>query len=135
MRGTIDAVRRELGVDGLVERYPTEYGMSVDGLPGKEGALWLCSFWLADALAVTGRHEEAAQLFDAGTLNRRLVLQNDVVFGSVNANRAHYDAAAHTLSAADPVWLACLTTRRVPLDSWVDGLQQPDDVKVVVDLG
>lgn len=73
---------------------------------------------------------------DAGAVNRRLVLQNDVVFGSVNANRAHYDAAADALSAADPVWLSGLITRRVPLESWVDGLQQqPDDVKVVVDLG
>ena len=72
---------------------------------------------------------------DASAVNRRLVLENDVVFGSVNANRSHYDLAAARLSAADPVWLAGLITRRVPLDSWVDGLQhQPDDVKVVVDL-
>lgn len=73
---------------------------------------------------------------DAGTLNRHLVLQNDVVFGSVNANRADYDAAARALSAADPAWLAGPITRRVPLEAWVDGLrQQPADVKVVVDLG
>jgi len=73
VRGTIDAVRRELSVDGLVERYPTEHGTSVDGLPGKEGAFLRCSFWLADALAVTGRREEATQLFE-----RLVALTNDV---------------------------------------------------------
>lgn len=72
---------------------------------------------------------------DAGAVNRRLVLENDVVFGSVNANRSHYDAAADALSAADPAWLSGLITRRVPLGSWIDGLRhQADDVKVVVDL-
>ena len=70
---TIDAVRRELAVDGFVERYPTQHGLSVDGLPGKEGAFLLCSFWLADALALTGRTEEATELFE-----RLLALTNDV---------------------------------------------------------
>ncbi len=36
---------------------------------------------------------------DAGALNRDLVLENDVVFGSVNANRRHYEAAAEALAA------------------------------------
>jgi GH15 family glucan-1,4-alpha-glucosidase len=71
--GTIDAVQRELSVDGFVERYPTQQGTSVDGLPGKEGAFLLCSFWLADALALTGRTEEATALFE-----RLLGLTNDV---------------------------------------------------------
>ncbi len=73
VRGTIDAVQRELGVDGFIMRYPTEHVTSLDGLPGKEGTFLLCSFWLADALAVTGRHEEAAQLFE-----RLVALTNDV---------------------------------------------------------
>lgn len=72
---------------------------------------------------------------DAGAVNRRLVLENDVVFGSVNANRSHYGAAGDALAAADPAWLSGLVTRRVALESWADGLRrQPGDVKVVVDL-
>jgi len=72
---------------------------------------------------------------DLGLLNRRIVLENDVVFGSVNANRRHYEGAARALAAADPAWLARLVTRRVPLDRWNEALApQPDDVKVVLDL-
>ena len=73
---------------------------------------------------------------DAGELNRTLVLENDVVFGSVNANRRHYEAAAAALAAADRGWLERLITRRVPLDRWAEALQrEPGDVKVVVELG
>jgi threonine dehydrogenase-like Zn-dependent dehydrogenase len=72
---------------------------------------------------------------DAGAINRELVLDNDVVFGSVNANRAHYAAAADALAKADHDWLARLITRRAPLDRWHDALERrPDDVKVVVDF-
>ncbi|MDQ6840252.1 MAG: theronine dehydrogenase, partial [Actinomycetota bacterium] len=72
---------------------------------------------------------------DAGLLNRRLVLGNDVVFGSVNANRRHYEAGARALAAADREWLARLVTRRVPLSSWQEAYQrQPGDVKVVLDV-
>jgi GH15 family glucan-1,4-alpha-glucosidase len=62
VRGTVDAVRRELTEDGLVYRYATaaEEG-TVDGLPGKEGAFLPCSFWLVDALAATGRVGEAGR--------------------------------------------------------------------------
>src|SRR3546814_17279243 len=42
--GTIEAVQRELSVDGFIERYPTSTGTSVDGLPGREGAFLLCTF-------------------------------------------------------------------------------------------
>ena len=69
-------------------------------------------------------------------LNRNIVLENDVVFGSVNANRRHYEAAAAALAAADRAWLERLITRRVPLDSWHDALTRQDhDIKVVVELG
>ena len=72
---------------------------------------------------------------DPGALNRELVLENEVVFGSVNANRRHYQAAAAALAKVDPGWLERLITRRVPLDRWSDALQRrPDDVKAVIDL-
>lgn len=71
--GTIDAVQRELTVDGFVERYPTGAAEGVDGLPGREGAFLLCTFWLADALALSGRVKESTELFE-----RLLGLANDV---------------------------------------------------------
>ena len=72
---------------------------------------------------------------DIGTLNRRMVLDNDAVFGSVNANRAHYEMAAKGLARADKSWLAKLITRRVPLDRWSEALERrPDDIKVVIDF-
>ncbi|WP_330451938.1 MULTISPECIES: glycoside hydrolase family 15 protein [unclassified Streptomyces] len=71
--GTVDAVREELGSGaGLVRRYSTD-GPSIDGLPGGEGAFLACSFWLADALRMTGRTDEATELFE-----QLLDLRNDV---------------------------------------------------------
>lgn len=72
---------------------------------------------------------------DAAGLNRLMVLENDVVFGSVNANRRHYEAAADALAKADISWLDRLITRRVPLRRWADALdRQPTDVKAVIDF-
>jgi GH15 family glucan-1,4-alpha-glucosidase len=71
VRSTVDAIRRELTEDGLVLRYSTETG--VDRLPPGEGCFLPCSFWLADALLVTGRRDEAHALFE-----RLLGLCNDV---------------------------------------------------------
>ncbi|MFD5116764.1 MULTISPECIES: glycoside hydrolase family 15 protein [unclassified Streptomyces] len=70
--GTVDAVRTELGHEGLVRRY-TAQGPELDGLPGGEGTFLVCSFWMADALHMTGRTEEAEELFE-----RLLSLRNDV---------------------------------------------------------
>ncbi|MFI6683327.1 glycoside hydrolase family 15 protein [Streptomyces sp. NPDC050485] len=70
--GTVDAVRAELGTSGFVRRYSTD-SATVDGLPGGEGTFLVCSFWLADALRLTGREEEARELFE-----RLLALRNDV---------------------------------------------------------
>jgi threonine dehydrogenase-like Zn-dependent dehydrogenase len=73
---------------------------------------------------------------DAGGLNRELVLDNDAVVGSVNANLRHYQAAADALAAADGDWLERLITRRVPLEQAADAFEAADDdVKVVVTLG
>jgi GH15 family glucan-1,4-alpha-glucosidase len=58
--GTIEAVRRTLGAGGpLLYRY-----RGPDGLPGDEGAFLPCSFWLVEALALTGRRDEARDLFE-----------------------------------------------------------------------
>jgi len=72
---------------------------------------------------------------DAGSINQSMVLGNDVVFGSVNANRRHYETAAGALSQADPTWLARLITRRVPLENWQDALKRRStDVKPIITL-
>jgi GH15 family glucan-1,4-alpha-glucosidase len=71
--GTVDAIARELTIDGLVMRYRTEADVSVDGLPPGEGVFLPCSFWLADAWAEMGRRDEAVRLFE-----RLLALRNDV---------------------------------------------------------
>jgi glucose 1-dehydrogenase len=72
---------------------------------------------------------------DLGAVNRTMVLDNDTVFGSVNANRKHYEDAAAALQQANKSWLARLITRRVPPEQWTQALvQQPDDIKVVVDF-
>jgi glucose 1-dehydrogenase len=70
---------------------------------------------------------------DTGALNRELVLENNVVFGTVNANRLHYDQAAAALLRADPVWLDRLITRSVPLERWQEALERRSgDVKTVI---
>lgn len=74
--------------------------------------------------------------FDIGGFNRTVVLENHVVFGTVNANRRHYRAAAEALAKADREWLARLITRRVPLIRWQEAFERRDgDIKVVVDFG
>ena len=71
--GTVDAVRAALGHDGFVRRYDTAADTPVDGLPGAEGTFLACSFWLVDALHMTGRTKEARVLFE-----RLVGLANDV---------------------------------------------------------
>lgn len=72
---------------------------------------------------------------DVGALNRDAVLENTVVFGSVNANRRHYAAAVQALEQADQAWLKGLITRRVPLARFAEAFERrEEDVKVVLDL-
>jgi len=68
-------------------------------------------------------------------LGRTMVLENDVVFGTVNANRRHYAMAAEALAAADQDWLGMMITRRVPLSAWADAFERrAGDVKTVIDF-
>lgn len=100
---------------------------------------------IRDCLAQTGRngiiclaglssagHEEP---LDIGFINRTMVLENQVLFGAVNANRMHYEAAAAALKTADRRWLSGLITRRVPLSRWSEAVEKrPGDIKVVVEF-
>jgi GH15 family glucan-1,4-alpha-glucosidase len=71
MRGTVELIQRELTDGPFVYRYPR--AQNVDGLPAGEGAFLLCSFWLANNLALQGCHAEAR-----GILEQMLDLRNDV---------------------------------------------------------
>ncbi len=72
---------------------------------------------------------------DLGGLNRSMVLENEAIVGSVNANRRHYELAADSLAQADPDWLRKLVTRKVPLADWRHAIdRKPDDVKVVIEI-
>jgi threonine dehydrogenase-like Zn-dependent dehydrogenase len=73
---------------------------------------------------------------DAGLLNRSLVLANQAIVGSVNANRRHYEAAAAALARADHGWLERLVNRTVPIANFSEAYaREADDVKVVIEIG
>jgi threonine dehydrogenase-like Zn-dependent dehydrogenase len=72
---------------------------------------------------------------DPGKLNREIVLENDAIVGSVNANLRHYAQAAEALARADLDWLQRLVTRRVKLADFAQAFDaEEEDVKVVLDL-
>ncbi len=73
MRSTVDAIRRDLTVDGLVTRYRPQLDGGVDGIAEGEGVFLACSFWLVEVLALQGEHNQARELFE-----RLLDLRNDV---------------------------------------------------------
>jgi GH15 family glucan-1,4-alpha-glucosidase len=101
VRGTIAAIEGELLVDGFVLRYDTS--QTDDGLPPGEGAFLACTFWLADAYALTGRYDEARALFE-----RLLSLRTDLGLLS-----EEYDVGARRLVGNFPQafsHIALLTT-------------------------
>jgi threonine dehydrogenase-like Zn-dependent dehydrogenase len=128
---------RDLGGTYHVRRLPEEF--TADIVIECTGALTV----IADAMkrasvdgivCLTGVSNSGHPLpFDFGSFNRTMVLGNVVTFGSVNANKKHYEMAAGTLAKADRGWLERLITRRVPLDKWQDAFRsRPEDIKVVL---
>ena len=86
-------------------------------------------------VCLTGVAPRRSLTVDIGEINNEIVLENDVVFGSVNANRRHFEQAAGALEQADRDWLGRLVTRRIPLERWSDALDKgDDDIKVVVEF-
>jgi threonine dehydrogenase-like Zn-dependent dehydrogenase len=70
---------------------------------------------------------------DVGALNLNIVLQNEIIFGSVNANRQHYTQAAAALAKADLNWLNALITRKVPFKDWQSGfVKEKLDIKNIL---
>jgi GH15 family glucan-1,4-alpha-glucosidase len=86
IRGTIEAVERELLQDGFLLRYRT-HEEGVDGLPPGEGVFLPCSFWLVDCYELLGRHDDAHALFE-----RLIGIANDIGLLS-----EEYDPAAGRL--------------------------------------
>jgi GH15 family glucan-1,4-alpha-glucosidase len=71
VKGTVEAIERELMSAGLVKRYETS--KVEDGLPAGEGVFLACSFWMVSALKAVGRVKDARALFA-----RLLKMTNDV---------------------------------------------------------
>lgn len=91
------------------------------------------------ALALTGvtsGHREIA--IDANAINASMVLENHVVIGSVNADRAHYEQAVRDLTAWETRWpglTARLITARYPLERFREALApSAADIKRVVEV-
>jgi threonine dehydrogenase-like Zn-dependent dehydrogenase len=87
-------------------------------------------------MCFTGVSSAGAEFtFDPGLFNRNMVLQNSVLFGSVNANRRHYELAAQALAGADRRWLADLITRQAAIGQWSEAYtRRPDDIKTVLNF-
>jgi threonine dehydrogenase-like Zn-dependent dehydrogenase len=76
---------------------------------------------------------DAADTLRIASFNQAMVLANQVVFGSVNANRRHYEAGARALADADRNFLEAMMTRKVPLERWHEAYEKRSgDVKTVL---
>ncbi|GAA5165523.1 glycoside hydrolase family 15 protein [Amycolatopsis dongchuanensis] len=115
VRGTVDAVRKELDHDGFLRRYDPDADGGVDGLEGQEGAFLACSFWLADALHGTGRTAEARRLFE-----RLLDLRNDVGLLSEEYDTTRGRQAGNTPQAFSMVGLVNTARHLTATDEPVD---------------
>jgi threonine dehydrogenase-like Zn-dependent dehydrogenase len=87
-------------------------------------------------LSVTGQAEPLS--IDVAAINRRLVLGNGVVFGSVNSSRPHFEQAIDDLQAFEQRWPGLTSrfiTRRVPFARYAEAFTSRDgDIKVLVEL-
>jgi threonine dehydrogenase-like Zn-dependent dehydrogenase len=83
---------------------------------------------------LTGLSAAASDVkLELAPFNQSAVLGNRVVFGSVNANRRHYQDAARALARAEKGWLESVITRRIPLSRWEQAYERrPGDVKTVL---
>jgi threonine dehydrogenase-like Zn-dependent dehydrogenase len=69
----------------------------------------------------------------AGALASGAVLKNNMVIGSVNANKRHWYKAAEALAIADRAWLERLITRRERPETFAQAMvRNPEDIKVII---
>ena len=106
MAATIDAVVRDLDLDGWIRRYRTNDGFGVPAV-----AFTLCTFWLIEALATVGRHDEARALMDRfqtlesplGLLSEDFDPKTGVMWGNFPQAYSHV-GMIHAAFAASPRW-------------------------------
>jgi glucose 1-dehydrogenase len=133
----IDALggKRHLHLDAALEHSQADVVMECTGAEAVIAALLgrtapggiICLL----GVSAPGRKVQA----DIGAINRTTVLDNDVVFGSVNANRDHYRHAVQALMNADRDWLAGLITRGVPFEKWSEALEHREgDIKTIIEF-
>lgn len=106
---TTDAIRDELGDDGLLRRTRVDDGPD-DGPGGREGAFVACSFWLVECLAHQGRPDEAREVFnravaagnDLGLFAEEFDPETDMLLGNFPQGLSHLShiAAAVALTRA-----------------------------------
>jgi glucose 1-dehydrogenase len=138
--GPKEAIVRDLGGtyhsdQDALERLAPDILMECTGAPAVIAAC-LRSTAAAGIVCLTGVTEPGKIVeFDIGDFNRTTVLDNNVVFGTVNANRGHYEMAADALARADKRWLGRLITRTAPLERWREALEhRKGDIKVIIDF-
>jgi threonine dehydrogenase-like Zn-dependent dehydrogenase len=120
-------------IDDVTDRVRPDIVIEATGVPqlviGAMGGTAAYGITVLTGVSTAGRMLP----IDPGGLNRDIVLQNDAVVGSVNANLRHYAQAAEALARADLDWLGRLVSRRVPLERFAEAFQaEPEDVKVAL---
>ena len=131
----LDATYHYSDITSVAERVRPDIVIEATGVPGLVfGAM--AGTGAYGITVLTGVSSGGRTLaVDGGELNRDIVLENDAIVGSVNANLRHYTQAAAALAEADPAWLGRLLSRRVPLSDFADAFEpREDDVKVVLTL-
>ena len=129
----IDATYHHSDIDAVMARVKPDVVIEATGVPGLVlGAMAGTAAYGITLLTGVSSGGSTIRV-DAGELNRDIVLQNDAVLGSVNANLRHYAQAAEALVHADLDWLGRLVSRRVPLTDFEAAFEpRDDDVKVVL---
>jgi len=120
-------------IDDITHRVKPDVVIEATGVPalvvGAMGGTAAYGITVLTGVSTAGRTLPV----DTGTLNREIVLENDVVVGSVNANLRHYAAAAAALAKAELDWLGRLVSRRVPVEDFASAFEaEPEDVKVAL---
>jgi len=113
---SIDAVRDQLTDGrGLVHRYQT--GSDVDGLAGEEGTFLLCTFWLAHALALSGRIQEGTEVFArAASYANEVGLLAEEVDSNTGELLGNFPQAFSHIGLVNAAWALNQATRSASAD-------------------